>query len=45
MTKAQNTIHEINRDCSMEIAHEQFLFTSGDASKKPTNECSEEGAF
>ena len=34
MTKAQNTIHEINRDCSMEIAHERFLFTSADASKK-----------
>ena len=45
MTKAQNTIHEINKDCSMESAHERFLFTSGDASKKRTSECSDEGAF
>ena len=45
MTKARNAIHEINRDCSIKSAHEQFLFTSGDASKKRTNECSEEGAF
>ena len=30
----------INRDYSMESAHEQFLFTSCNASKKRTSECS-----